>query len=842
MKNLLCQFIRKLFRGQHARKPARRRPLCLESLEQRLTPADLAIDAAGNAILTAVGAPTNDFVLSLDLATGRYTFTDTLNPVTFSGAGSGAAFADAQNAGPNSVTALNSFITSIVLSTGDSSDVVLVRGTADPTTVTSADGNDTVTLTTIGNFAATVNVTTVVGLTSLVIDNSADPTGRTATLSAASLSGLAPADITFDTASLNGFTITSGSGNDNFTVTNTPGSLNILNLGGGDNSVTVTGNGAGSRLNLNGQGGDDSFTMVGSTVADISVDGGPNTSGDRLIYIGAGTDTPAGAGAGTVSEPGFNDVVYANIETVTIFASSDVVVDAGAAKDNGTADTFVLNAQGSNTQVLVNGAVVVSLPTSFLTSVTLLGSADVDTFNVTPSPTVPITVMGGAPTPAATPGDTLNVDTSGASNPALTINSTANGFQGSYTFGNRATVTFSEIETLPPASVLITLANNRNFYVDDRGLFEFSFGTEKWLQGDVNAFGNTFYFIRPNGDLVEWNGAGLNGNLLVNVGTNGWENPELIVNASTLAAANPVEVAAADQVRGFYRASSGNFYFNSFGGQEKWIKGLVAGKSQANRGNNFYFILPNGTVHEWDGTGGLNGPVVPGMQADVNLYQDPSLLYDALQDPTVGVASAALDQVLALYFDRSGGLARNLFENVFGSDERWFVGNLNGFSNQFYLLLPNGDLREWNGSGAAAGTLLGNLGPNAWNNFERVVSAFKQVMPAQVVALDQQLSLFRFSRDVDYFFDSFGVGDKWLIGAFNSFGNRFYILLENDSLLEWNGTGSATGNILAQNLPRAIYDDPLLLADAFADGGILDNAVQLDPFGPNAGGQGDHIV
>src|SRR3954463_15792060 len=114
MKTTLRQLIQTVLGHHRAKAPRRRPPLCLELLEQRLAPANLDIDAAGAAILTGAPGELNAFTLFLNSVTDRYEFTDS-NPVTFSGAGSGAAFADCQNAGPNTVTAKNAFIVSITL-------------------------------------------------------------------------------------------------------------------------------------------------------------------------------------------------------------------------------------------------------------------------------------------------------------------------------------------------------------------------------------------------------------------------------------------------------------------------------------------------------------------------------------------------------------------------------------------------------------------------------------------------------------------------------------------------------------------------------------------------------
>jgi hypothetical protein len=80
------------------------------------------------------------------------------------------------------------------------------------------------------------------------------------------------------------------------------------------------------------------------------------------------------------------------------------------------------------------------------------GQAGPDSFNVTPSATTTFFVNGGAPTPPASPGDTLNVDTAGTANPTLSSAfDPANGAFGTWTFGNRRPVNFAGMEAVSPS-------------------------------------------------------------------------------------------------------------------------------------------------------------------------------------------------------------------------------------------------------------------------------------------------------------------------------------------------------------------------------------------------------
>jgi len=79
----------------------------------------------------------------------------------------------------------------------------------------------------------------------------------------------------------------------------------------------------------------------------------------------------------------------------------------------------------------------------------VVGGDNSDTFTVIPGAQAQ-SVDGGLPTPPASPGDSLTVNISGTTDPALTVTQTPDGLQGQYTFGNAAPVSFQHIETLSP--------------------------------------------------------------------------------------------------------------------------------------------------------------------------------------------------------------------------------------------------------------------------------------------------------------------------------------------------------------------------------------------------------
>jgi uncharacterized repeat protein (TIGR01451 family) len=100
-----------------------------------------------------------------------------------------------------------------------------------------------------------------------------------------------------------------------------------------------------------------------------------------------------------------------------------------------------------------------ALTYSGVTNLTVSGSNGSDTFNVTPSTSTLITIHGNNPTPQGpAPGDTLNVDLTGLTNPTLTDTfDPATGYSGTWKFGNAVQVAFDTIENLTPAADLAVM-------------------------------------------------------------------------------------------------------------------------------------------------------------------------------------------------------------------------------------------------------------------------------------------------------------------------------------------------------------------------------------------------
>lgn len=184
------------------------------------------------------------------------------------------------------------------------------------------------------------------------------------------------------------------------------------------------------------------ITINGTIINSVTSTATGGTQGDTFVV------NAKGAGTLQLDGEGGSDNYSVNLGSIT---GTVAIVDSGT---NGT-DTATINGTSANDTLTVTststtvGSQTVTY-TSTLEDLTLNGGSGNDTFNVTPSSTLVITVNGGSPTPPASPGDVLNINSAGTTNLSHTSTSTANGLQGSFTFGNRKNVNFSQLESFTP--------------------------------------------------------------------------------------------------------------------------------------------------------------------------------------------------------------------------------------------------------------------------------------------------------------------------------------------------------------------------------------------------------
>ena len=328
----------------------------------------------------------------------------------------------------------------------------------------------------------------------ITIDDSADTIGRTFTYAQGSITGLAPAVISYNESDIFTITVNAGSGGNAITVADTVvSSTNTLNIGSGDNTVVVQSVLGGSTLQINGQGGHDSVTVDisvltqgseagfqsnlgsvdvtnpgGSTA--LTIDAGSETNNQNLTIasswesglgsspvdynLGAGStlDVKTGSGADsfqvnttgvpTTLEGGAGANSYTVDLTGVAPGAALSISDAGGGQATLTGTSAAAVYTIGPAQTSVAGGVV---NYSGLSQVTVQGYDGADTFNVTPSASTTLNVYAGAPS-GVTLNNTLNLQPGGASDISLSETSTATGFQGAYTFGNRQPVNFQNIQ------------------------------------------------------------------------------------------------------------------------------------------------------------------------------------------------------------------------------------------------------------------------------------------------------------------------------------------------------------------------------------------------------------
>jgi uncharacterized delta-60 repeat protein len=374
------------------------------------------------------------------------------------------------------------------------------------------------------------------------------------------------------------------------------------------------------------------------------------------------------------------------------------------------------------------------------------------------------------------------------------------------------------------------------YYQDSAG------ANEKWLKGKQNPFGNTWYFIKPSGELYAWNGNGgpPSGTVLRTLQPLYWQYPQLLHNATTENLAFVV-----DQFLNL-RTDNGNLWENYSGLNERWLLG----------NGGWFYITPNG---DFFGGGGrlttfdpiyyqeitrltsalpsqINAALVPGQNgAPSKLAVDPVAGYvgdwvielkssgsfesthrfafsvtnsvptitpiapqtmPTSQDTlTVPVAFGNTDPGETVYLAAQAGslayvvdttyqlqFAGTGYDNSLGLGDRWFSGIVNSYGNRWYFIKPSGEFYAWSGAGAQ-GTLLETLEPL----FHRFPGLFAQSQ-AQSTAyeLDRWVGLYQDAGGVYQNWN--GQNERWLRGA----GGEWYYIKPDGKFYQGNGQLLAT--------------------------------------------------
>jgi hypothetical protein len=135
-------------------------------------------------------------------------------------------------------------------------------------------------------------------------------------------------------------------------------------------------------------------------------------------------------------------------------------------------------------------------------------------------------------------------------------------------------------------------------------------------------------------------------------------------------------------------------------------------------------------------------------------------------------------------------------------DEKYLVGS----GNQYYYILPTGEVYRWGGS-VASSTLKATLNSSFWSKPELLWNAQAPALADQAYSLRQTHGFT--DPGSNYYFNARGLKEKYLQGN----GGQWYFILQDGSLYQWSDS-VASSIFLAKN--KAFYDTPTLLTDAQA--------------------------
>jgi hypothetical protein len=290
-------------------------------------------------------------------------------------------------------------------------------------------------------------------------------------------------------------------GNDAFTVNQVAGTIGLVSQIGSQILVTTTA----STLTLNDVAGQNTYAITGAAApkfTTINVHGTGLTDPDSVTLTGDGaspvavtmnadgTVTATGGGLGTVDvtgvatvnvsnagnavnvdDAGSNNTLVVtptgpNADSAQLASGGQVINVTNATTFNagvvlpGTNDSLTVDGTPQADTFTVTGALVTEANASFTNTVNFTGFKSLqvngedgsDTFNVTPSATIPIQVNGGSPI-GVNPGDTLNV-VAGGSPVKFYAGPTSD--SGGFLVGADQPLSFTGIESIGSAATPIT--------------------------------------------------------------------------------------------------------------------------------------------------------------------------------------------------------------------------------------------------------------------------------------------------------------------------------------------------------------------------------------------------
>lgn len=229
-----------------------------------------------------------------------------------------------------------------------------------------------------------------------------------------------------------------------------------------------------------------------------------------------------------------------------------------------------------------------------------------------------------------------------------------------------------------------------------------------------------------------------------------------------------------------YEISGQDDYALNWGGQnEKWLQG----------DNGWYFLLPDGTLNEWDGSF-ENSSQLAAFSTEI--YDDPQLLLNATAP---AISAEVVDGQLVI----TPGNQTGVFEiEVIVSDG--FESDRASFNLDVTNTAPELSIAD---QSATSGVALEIALPAVDADGHQIVYSI-EVLGDELSALNNEHG---FWSEGNYYDNYLGQNERWIRDA----ENQWHYLLPNGELHRWDGSFDASP--LIASLGSEVYDDASLLTD-----------------------------
>jgi hypothetical protein len=190
--------------------------------------------------------------------------------------------------------------------------------------------------------------------------------------------------------------------------------------------------------------------------------------------------------------------------------------------------------------------------------------------------------------------------------------------------------------------------------------------SEKWLQGN-----NGWYFLLPDGSLNEWDSSFENSTQLAMFSADVYDDPQLLLNGTSPDISTEIVDGQLVITSGTQTGAVGIEVTVSDGPESASVSFNVEVTNTA----------PEVSIADQNATSGVPFEIaLPAVDSD-----GQAITYTI---EVLGDELSALDNVHGFW---SGG---NYYDNYLGQNERW----IRDADNQWFYLLPNGELHQWNDS------------------------------------------------------------------------------------------------------------------------------------------------